>query len=347
MLSRVGGASASSSAEARVRKALQKYYLSPLRYPGGKRKLAARIALQMDCHGISGFERIFEPFVGGASVSIAFLESGIADRAVISDLDPLVADFWATVFSSRADALADRVLDAEVSLDEWRRLRADDPKSQIDRAFKCLFLNRTSFSGALSETAGPIGGMAQASEYKIECRYNRYALAERIWELSRLSHRVSVRNTDFRRLIASYRAAATRRRIVPNDFWYLDPPFFHKADRLYRLWFADDDHRALRERLTSLPGRWFLSYDNCPEARASLRSLPGYALADMRYTANKKSMIDDISSKEVTAHNFAQTARLVNEDVFGDRARTGEEQDAGAIPVTREPNTKLDANVRP
>ncbi len=347
MSSRVSRASASSSAEARVRKALKKYYLSPLRYPGGKRKLAARIAFKMDCHGVDGFERIIEPFVGGASVTIAFLEAGIADRAVISDLDPLVADFWATVFSSRADALADRVLDAEVSLDEWLRLRADDPQDTIERAFKCLFLNRTSFSGALSETAGPIGGMSQASEYKIGCRYNRYALAERIWELSRLSSRVSVRNMDFRRLIASYRAAATRRGIVPNDFWYLDPPFFHKADRLYRLWFADDDHRALKERLASLPGRWFLSYDNCPEARASLRRLPGYALADMRYTANKKSMIDDISSKEVTAHNFAQRAGVANEVVLGDRARTVEVHDVEAALLAVEPNAKLDATVRP
>ncbi len=347
MSSRVSGACASSSAEARVRKALQKYYLSPLRYPGGKRKLAARIAMKMDCHSLNHFDRIFEPFVGGASVTIAFLEARVADRAVISDLDPLVADFWATVFSSRAGELADRVLDAEVSVDEWIRLRSNDPQDQIERAFKCLFLNRTSFSGALSPTAGPIGGMAQKSEYKIGCRYNRYALAERIWELSRLSHRVSVKNTDFRRLIASYRAAATRRGIVPNDFWYLDPPFFHKANRLYRMWFADDDHRALKEHLASVPGRWFLSYDNCPEARASLRSLPGYALADMRYTANKKSMIDDISSKEVTAHNFAKQTDISTEDAFGDPGPTDEAHSGEAALVTVEPSARLDAIARP
>lgn len=347
MSRRVSAAGASSSAEARVRKALQKYYLSPLRYPGGKRKLAARIAMKMDCHGLNHFDRIFEPFVGGASVTIAFLEARVADRAVISDLDPLVADFWATVFSSRAGELADRVLDAEVSVDEWMRLRSNAPQDQIERAFKCLFLNRTSFSGALSATAGPIGGMAQKSEYKIGCRYNRYALAERIWELSRLSHRVSVKNTDFRRLIASYRAAATRRGIVPNDFWYLDPPFFHKADRLYRMWFADDDHRALMEHLASVPGRWFLSYDNCPEARASLRSLPGYALADMRYTANKKSMIDDISSKEVTAHNFAQQTDISTEDAFGDPGPTSEAHSGEAAQVTVEPSARLDAIARP
>lgn len=302
---RVGGAGGPGCAEARIRAALQKYYLSPLRYPGGKRKLTARIAMQMDRHKLRLFDRIFEPFVGGASVTIAFLESGVAERAVISDVDPLVADFWATVFSPRASELADRVLDADVSLDEWLRLRNVEPQDQIERAFKCLFLNRTSFSGALSATAGPIGGMAQVSKYKIGCRFNRYALAERIWELSRLSDRISVRNTDFRQFIGSYKAAATRSGVVPNDFWYLDPPFFHKADRLYRFWFAQDDHRALRSQLASLPGKWFLSYDNCPEARASLRGLPGYALEDMRYTANKKSMIDDISSKEVTAHNFS------------------------------------------
>lgn len=67
----------------------------------------------------------------------------------------------------------------------------------------------------------------------------------------------------------------------------------------------------------------------------------------MRYTANKKSMIDDISSKEVTAHNFAQRTRVTNEDVFGGRARTGEVQDGETSVVAVEPNTKLDATVRP
>lgn len=292
--------------EHKLRRALQKHYLSPLRYPGGKRKLAARIGAAMDSHDLAGFDRIFEPFVGGASITIAFLEAGVADRAVISDIDSLVADFWATVFSPRAGLLADRILDAEVTLDEWMRLKKTESDDPIDRAYKCIFLNRTSFSGALSPTAGPIGGTAQVSEYKIDCRYNRYALSERVWELSKLSSRVTVKNSDFRRLIGSYRAAASRRDEIVNDFWYLDPPFYHKADRLYRNWFDAKDHIELRNRIASLPGRWFLSYDNCHEARTALRDLPGYGLADMRYTANKKTMIDDISFKEVTANNFAE-----------------------------------------
>lgn len=293
------------NAGSRIRHSLRKFYLSPLRYPGGKRKLASRIASEMDRHGIAGFDRVFEPFAGGASVTIALLEAGVAESAIISDLDPLVADFWATVFSQRAGELADRILDADVTVEEWVRLRADEPTDPVDRAYKCIFLNRTSFSGALSATAGPIGGMSQTSQYKIGCRFNQEALADRIWELSRLANRVTVKNLDFRRLIDSHRAVATRRGVLPNDFWYLDPPFFHKADRLYRIWFDQHDHVALKERLGHIPGRWFLSYDNCPESRASFRDLPGYALTDMRYTANRKTMVDEISSKEVTAHNFS------------------------------------------
>lgn len=292
-------------AEARLGRALSRSYLSPLRYPGGKRKLAARIGLSLDEHGIQGFDRILEPFAGGAAVSIAFLEAGIAKRAVLADLDPLVAAFWEVVFSSQANELADRVLEADVSLESWKRIRSSHPSNKLDLAFKCLFLNRTSFSGALSASAGPIGGAEQASNYKIDCRYNRYALAERIWELNKLSGRIVVHNSDFRRVIGSYRASCSRYQRQSGSFWYLDPPFFHKADRLYRYWFSRREHTALRRLLPKLPGKWFLSYDNCAEARATLRDLPGYALTDMRYTASTKNMVEHIKFKEVTAHNFA------------------------------------------
>ena len=58
----------------------------------------------------------------------------------------------------------------------------------VDRqlAVKCLFLNRTTFSGILGGHAGPIGGRSQSSDHTIDCRFNKNALAERILNLKRL-----------------------------------------------------------------------------------------------------------------------------------------------------------------
>jgi DNA adenine methylase len=44
-------------------------------------------------------------------------------------------------------------------------------------------------------------------------------------------------------------------------FFYLDPPFYHKADRLYQYYFRDQDHVQLRDSLRALRSPWFLSYD--------------------------------------------------------------------------------------
>lgn len=240
--------------------------VSPLRYPGGKRKLAVLIAeiLSLANRRISLF---VEPFAGGAAVSIALLEAGFANEIALADKDDLVAAFWKTVFSVDAETLARNVEVARLSVSERDRIVQSNPTSDLDRAFKCIFLNRTSFSGMLNERAGPIGGREQKGKYKIGCRFNRIRLAQRIRDLSKLSHKVLfVRCQDYEQTIhdvESMRGIATSREGI---FWYFDPPFFEKADRLYRHVFNDEQHRSLRDTLPTVPGWFVLSYDDVPAA---------------------------------------------------------------------------------
>jgi hypothetical protein len=86
--------------------------------------------------------------------------------------------------------LARFVQSADLSVAEWRRIRHYRPRSQLGLAWKCLYLNRTSFSGILNDTAGPIGGPKQAGKYRIDARFPRERLAARILKLSALSGRV-------------------------------------------------------------------------------------------------------------------------------------------------------------
>jgi DNA adenine methylase len=79
---------------------------SPLRYPGGKRRLSSYIAEVLRAHDLR--PKLFaEAFAGGASVSIAMLENDLVDEIALADRDHLVAAFWRVVFSSRAHELAD------------------------------------------------------------------------------------------------------------------------------------------------------------------------------------------------------------------------------------------------
>ena len=135
----------------------QRLLQSPLRYPGGKRRLASYIAEILRTQKLRP-KLFIEPFAGGASVSISMLENDLVDEIALADRDELVASFWKVVFSSKAEKLADRCLNASADLATWKRLRASEPKDDLGRAFKCLFLNRTSFSGILNHRAGPLGG---------------------------------------------------------------------------------------------------------------------------------------------------------------------------------------------
>ncbi|WP_081858407.1 DNA adenine methylase [Pseudorhizobium pelagicum] len=286
--------------------------ISPLRYPGGKRKLAPFIADLISKTRVRP-ALFVEPFAGGASVSISLLEADYVDAIALADADPLVASFWATVFSSDADRLANMIYDAKVTLEEWIRLKQADVAPGIDAAFKCIFLNRTSFSGSLHQKAGPIGGMAQASDYKIDCRFNQTKIAERILELSRLRHRVRfVRNETYRKTIRDIRKTAVFRDTPDKVFWYLDPPFFAKADKLYRCHFAKQDHIELAAATRTIPGNWLLSYDAHVDAQALYESHPGYALVNLQYSAR----IDEkqrLVAKEIVVANIIADLRAKGE----------------------------------
>ncbi len=55
-------------------------------------------------------------------------------------------------------------------------------------------------------------------------------------------------------------------------FFYLDPPFFEKADALYRYFFRQEDHCALRDTLLQLPDKWLLSYDSADQVERLYQS---------------------------------------------------------------------------
>jgi DNA adenine methylase len=50
-------------------------------------------------------------------------------------------------------------------------------------------------------------------------------------------------------------------------FFYLDPPFYLKADRLYRHYFHEQQHKELRDAVLKLKHPWLLSYDNAKPIR--------------------------------------------------------------------------------
>lgn len=250
--------------------------MSPLRYPGSKRKMLPSIH-QLIIGNIPRPELLVEPFCGGASVSLGLLEVDAVERVLLADLDPLVTAFW-RIATTDAEWLVRAMEKEPVTVERWDHWRRTNPRSDRNRALKCLFLNRTTFSGIIGGTAGPIGGRSQSSEYSIDCRFEKEPLARRIRNVKRLADdgrivgvfggrwQDTIRYAEY--LAADYESKAT--------VFYLDPPYIEKASRLYDRPFAECDHRELARFLTEeTDHRWILSYDREPLVLDLYRDKPG------------------------------------------------------------------------
>lgn len=234
-----------------------KALLSPLRYPGGKRRLAPYIGEALRLNRLRP-KLYVEPFAGGASVAIQLLHDNLVERIALGERDPMVAGFWVAVFTDHERLIAN-LRKLTPTLENWEYYRRTRPRTALGWAIKCLFLNRTSFSGILNRSAGPLGGRAQTSEHTIGCRFPVERLAQRITEIASYRDRVAFLHQGS--WDAMIHLAQQQNLREHELFYYLDPPFYEKADRLYRYAFTEDDHQHLHDRLATLGGNYILSYD--------------------------------------------------------------------------------------
>ncbi len=278
---------------------------SPLRYPGAKHRLFDYVAETLRINSIRP-KLLVEPFAGGLSVGVRLLNADLIDKLAVGEKDSLVASFWKVVFTD-SEWLIDQVNRINVTLAKWDFFRANSFRTNRERALACLFLNRTSFSGILEESAGPIGGRQQTSDYKIDCRFNSEDLIRRIRAVSTLGHRVLfVAHADWSKTIARTEALPYKRNEL---FYYLDPPFYHKADRLYRWYFDDEEHAALCRSLAKLKHPWLLSYDPA-EAIIKMYSSNGNGTKHINHLYSVASSGSRAKVRELLVTNLSKLPKM-------------------------------------
>jgi DNA adenine methylase len=236
-------------------------YLSPLRYPGGKGRLAKFVASVL-AQQRPFPKRYVEPFAGGAGVALRLLVDEYVDEIVINDLNPGVAAFWRAVFE-RSEELVEKVESCSLTIDEWRLQRAiylSEPADDVALGFALFFLNRTNRSGILD--ARPIGGYEQAGRWKIDARFHRASLVQRLRVLANYGTRVAVCEIDAIELIDSHLRD-------PESFIYADPPYLGKGDDLYLDTLSWEDHARLASLLRQ-GGKWLVTYDADPRITGEL-----------------------------------------------------------------------------
>lgn len=230
-------------------------FLSPLRYPGGKGRLALYLARLLANQSVS-IDTYCEPYAGGAGAGLQLLASGQVSKLIINDLNPGVAAFWRSVFAE-GDAFIERIEQSHVTIQNWHEQRSVylDPngKLDLDLGFATFFLNRTNRSGILG--ARPIGGLDQTGNWLIDARFNKDDLISRIRKLQSLSHQVDVRQA---RAIELIRQLNRRKRSI---LMYVDPPYVVSGEGLYLSDHSWDEHRRLAKCLSRSPHPWILTYD--------------------------------------------------------------------------------------
>lgn len=234
---------------------------SPLRYPGGKGKLAPFMGLMINKMNIKNGTYI-EPFAGGAGVALMLLMEGYVDDIVINDYDKAIYSVWRAIISE-PENLVDRILDTPINIDEWKKQKEiyveQNKKYSLDLAFATFFLNRTNRSGILK--GGPIGGFEQTGNYGIDARYNAEKLVERIRAVAKYKKHIKVYNKEIVSFIES---------VLPNygqnSMTYFDPPYFNKGPELYKNFFDKEDHAKIAQLiLNGVSGNWIITYDDTPE----------------------------------------------------------------------------------
>lgn len=225
-----------------------------------------------------------EPYAGGCGLALSLLYGGHVADIHINDIDPSIWAFWYCVLHE-TEALVDLIQKTPVTIKQWLEQREihrrQDSSDWLQLGFSAFFLNRTNRSGVI-KSAGVIGGLRQNGNYKIDCRFNREDLAQRVMRVRKYRERIHLSNIDGLRFLNRCE------RTLPKDsLLFIDPPYYQKGSSLYTNFYMPKDHEQLARRVTKSNQNWVVTYDDEPEVRALYRSRRQYCF-DINYSLHEK-----------------------------------------------------------
>ncbi|MEJ7694692.1 DNA adenine methylase [Daejeonella sp.] len=266
-------------------------FFSPLRYPGGKASFT-KIFLRIFSENQLSIDTYFEFYAGGAGAALELLLNKHVSKIVLNDADYHIYSFWNAIIYDTENFLR-KLNDTPVDMTEWRNQKnIYEDVNGLDTltiGFSTFFLNRTNRSGILLK-AGPIGGMDQGGNYKLDARYNKKNLSERITEIAKLESSITIYNEDAINLMNALETNLA----LDSSFLFLDPPYFVKGSKLYLNHYNEQEHIALRDFLmANREFNWLVSYDNVTAIHDLYRNFDN-CLVDINYSLQSKKKEKEI-----------------------------------------------------
>lgn len=265
---------------------------SPLRYPGGKAQLAPILAQTIKLNGLAGCV-YFEPFAGGAGAALRLLRDNVVSELHLNDLDPRIYHFWHAALNE-PEEFVERIHEVPLTIKEWQKQRQICMKGDVSKPFELgfatFYLNRCNRSGVILG-AGPIGGREQSGTWKLDARFHRENLADRISWLSEVGDSISISQMDAMTFLVKQLPRGVGRKRV---FVYLDPPYYSKASKLYMNSYREQDHKSLARYLRRQNVlKWIASYDDTDFIR-ELYSFCRVSQNSLRYSLQEKRQSSEL-----------------------------------------------------
>ena len=264
-------------------------FYSPLRYPGGKAKLARFMEFIIKERGYIGGTYI-EPFAGGAGLAVEWLLRDVVSRIVINDYDKGIWSFWKAILTE-TERFISEIRTVPLTINEWEKQRDIclnyNKKYSFELGFATFYMNRTNRSGIIK--GGVIGGLQQTGKWKIDARFNRESLISRIESIAFRKKDIRLYNQDITTFIEHYVPFYSEKAMI-----YFDPPYFKKGKQLYMNFFEFEDHKRIERVIrNSVECDWIVTYDDASEIREIYASYP-VMLYDLNYSVSKKCKTSEL-----------------------------------------------------
>lgn len=201
---------------------------------------------------------LFEPFAGGAIVGLTAGFERLAQHVTLVEMDEDVASVWGVVFDGDANALAERIMKFDCTLEAVEEELSGVPDTLEDRAFQTIVRNRVSRGGILAPGAGVI--KTGEAGRGIASRWYPSTLRQRIVDIVQIRERFRIIEGDG---IEVLRENRSRNDVV----YFIDPPYTaggkRAGSRLYR--HSELDHDRLFATVGQLQGDFLMTYDIADE----------------------------------------------------------------------------------